>query len=153
MRLQIAYISPRRELKSGAAQSLLADYVQRATRFMPVGVEAFRSEEVLLDAVTRRAGRVPPHLVLLDSRGRAFTSLQIAEYLGRQRDAGGQEILLAIGPPDGWSARARERAGLLLSLGAITLPHELALVVLAEQIYRALTILAGHPYHSGHEIT
>ncbi len=58
--------------------------------------------------------------------------------------------MLAIGPADGWSTAARARAGLLLSFGAITLPHELARVVLAEQIYRALTILAGHPYHSGH---
>jgi 23S rRNA (pseudouridine1915-N3)-methyltransferase len=58
--------------------------------------------------------------------------------------------VLAIGPADGWSDAARARAGLLLSFGSITLPHQLARVVLAEQIYRALTILAGHPYHSGH---
>jgi len=55
-----------------------------------------------------------------------------------------------VGPADGWSAEARNRAQLLLSLGAMTLPHELARVVLAEQVYRACTILAGHPYHSGH---
>lgn len=153
MRLQIAFVSPRRELKSAAAQSLLSDYVQRAARYMPVTLEAFRSEETLLDGLTRRSGRTPPHLILLDSRGRALTSPQIAEHLGRERDAGVQEAVLAIGPPDGWSSGARQRAALLLSLGAITLPHELALVVLGEQVYRALTILAGHPYHSGHEIT
>ena len=61
-----------------------------------------------------------------------------------------EHIVLAIGPADGWSAPARARASLLLSFGPITLPHELARVVLAEQLYRALTILAGHPYHSGH---
>jgi len=59
-------------------------------------------------------------------------------------------VLFAVGPADGWSAEARNRAQLLLSLGAMTLPHELARVVLAEQVYRACTILAGHPYHSGH---
>jgi 23S rRNA (pseudouridine1915-N3)-methyltransferase len=58
--------------------------------------------------------------------------------------------VLAIGPADGWSAEARQRADLLLSLGRMTLPHQLARVVLAEQVYRAFTILAGHPYHSGH---
>ena len=58
--------------------------------------------------------------------------------------------MLAIGPPDGWSTAAHSSAKLLLSLGAMTLPHELALVILAEQTYRALTILAGFPYHSGH---
>lgn len=152
MRLQIAYISPRRELKSGAAQLLVDDYVQRAARYMPVAAQAFRSEEALLDSNARNSGRSAPHVILLDSRGRALTSPEFAEYLGRQRDRGTQEIMLAIGPVDGWSPAARTRASLLLSLGAMTLPHELALAVLAEQVYRALTILAGHPYHSSHEI-
>ncbi len=70
--------------------------------------------------------------------------------MGRLRDNGTQTLVLAIGPADGWSDGARARASLLLSFGAITLPHELARAVLAEQIYRALTILAGHPYHCGH---
>ena len=58
--------------------------------------------------------------------------------------------VFAIGPADGWSSVARQRANLLFSLGRITLPHQLARVVLAEQVYRAFTILSGHPYHSGH---
>lgn len=58
--------------------------------------------------------------------------------------------VLAIGPADGWSPEARVRADLVVSFGPMTLPHSLARVVLAEQVYRALTILAGHPYHSGH---
>ena len=58
-------------------------------------------------------------------------------------------LVLGIGPADGWSA-ALKRADLSLAFGRITLPHELAAVVAAEQIYRALTILAGHPYHTGH---
>ena len=75
---------------------------------------------------------------------------EFAERLGYLRDNGTQHLVLAIGPADGWSAAARQRANLLLSLGRMTLPHQLARVVLAEQVYRALTILAGHPYHSGH---
>lgn len=120
---------------------------------MPVTVEPFRSEEILFDSLARRVARMPPRLVLLDSRGRSLTSVQFSGWMGRQRDSGTQDLVLAVGPPDGWSPANRTRADLLLSLGAMTLPHELALVVLAEQVYRALTILAGHPYHSGHEIT
>ena len=86
-------------------------------------------------------------IVLLDERGRAMTSQQFAAWLGRERDEGRQRIVFAIGPADGWPAESKKHAGLLLSLGAMTMAHELARVVLCEQLYRALTILAGHPYH------
>ena len=152
MRLQIAYVGPRRDrLKSPAAHELVQDYVARAARFMPTVLQSFRSEEELLAASARQVGRAAAFLVLLDSRVPQFSSQQFAETLRDLRDGGTQEILLAIGPPDGWSANARTSARLLLSLGAMTLPHELALVVLSEQTYRALTILAGFPYHSGHQ--
>ena len=152
MRLQLAYITPRGDrLKSGPAQSLVQDFVQRATRYIPTSLQAFRTEQDLLSSASRRSGRTPPLLVLLDSRGRSLTSVQFADFLGQQRDTGTQDLTLAIGPADGWSPEARKEAHLLLSLGPMTLPHELALVVLAEQTYRALTILAGHPYHSGHD--
>lgn len=151
MELQIAYISPRQGLKSSGAKALVEEYLRRSQRFLRVACVCYRSEAALLEVAARRVGRSAPLLALLDSRGRMLTSPQIAEYVGIQRDSGVQEMVLAIGPPDGWSAGAREQARLLLSLGAITLPHELALAVLSEQIYRALTILAGHPYHAGHE--
>ena len=81
----------------------------------------------------------------------SFRSEQaLFQWLGRQRDDGAQQIVFAIGPADGWSEDARKRATLLLSLGSFTLAHALARLVLAEQIYRACTILTGHPYHSGH---
>ena len=130
---------------------LVEEYLRRSQRFAKVLLTSHRSEPALLETAARQRGRSSPVLVLLDNRGRSLSSPQIAEYLGTQRDAGVQEILLAIGPPDGWSAIAREQARIMLSLGAITLPHELALAVLSEQVYRALTILAGHPYHGGHE--
>jgi 23S rRNA (pseudouridine1915-N3)-methyltransferase len=88
--------------------------------------------------------------VLLDSRGTAFSSEELAAWLGTRRDSGQQMIVFAIGPPSGWSERAPKQAQTLLSLGRITLAHELARLVLAEQLYRAFTILAGHPYHTGH---
>ncbi|HLI75761.1 MAG TPA: 23S rRNA (pseudouridine(1915)-N(3))-methyltransferase RlmH [Acidobacteriaceae bacterium] len=151
MRIEIAYVTPRRgRLKSAPAQALLEDFRTRAARYTPVQTAAYDTEAALLASVEKAAARSPVPLILLDSRGEALTSETIAQRLGRLRDAGTQQVTMAIGPADGWSAAALGRASFRLSFGAITLPHELALVVLAEQVYRALAILAGHPYHSGH---
>lgn len=111
---------------------------------------AFRDEQSLLTSVTKQRSRTPAWLVLLDSRGQTFSSEELARWLGARRDAGQQSIIFAVGPADGWSEYARTQAQSTLSFGPMTLPHELARLVLAEQIYRAFTILAGHPYHSGH---
>ena len=88
--------------------------------------------------------------MLLDSRGEALSSEELAAWLGARRDSGQQTIVFAIGPASGWSGGAQRQAQTVLSLGPMTLPHELARLVLAEQLYRAFTILAGHPYHTGH---
>ncbi len=154
MQYLLAHITPRRgKLKSGPAQELLDEYVKRAGRFAPVEVKAFETEAALLGAVASGAARTSPVLMLLDSRGTSLTSEAFAAQLGRLGDAGTQRLTLAIGPADGWATVSPATRGpgvQFLSLGAMTLPHELALVVLAEQVYRALTILAGHPYHGGH---
>jgi len=151
VKISLATISPTRShAKSDAAAALAADYLARASRYLPCAPQTHPSESALLTWLDRQTARTAPVLILLDSRGKQLTSEDFAAHLGRLRDSGSQSVVLAIGPPDGWSAAARTRASLILSLGAITLPHELARAVLAEQIYRALTILAGHPYHSGH---
>ena len=151
MKITLTAIVPRRNrTKSDPTDRLLADYVERSTRYAPCDSQLFESEAALLEWLDRQSGRTPAHVVLLDSRGQLFSSEEFAQQLGRLRDGGTQRLVLAIGPADGWSADARQRANLLFSLGRITLPHQLARVVLAEQVYRALTILAGHPYHSGH---
>lgn len=103
-----------------------------------------------MDWTLRKSGRTPATPVLLDSRGRTLSSEAFAAWVGKRRDQGAQHLVFAIGPASGWSDEARARAQLLLSLGPMTLAHALARVVLAEQIYRAFTILAGHPYHCGH---
>ena len=92
---------------------------------------------------------VPPGaaLVALDERGRDLTSEALAGQLGRWRDEGARAAAFLIGGPDGLGAAARERAALVLSLGRMTWPHMLVRAMLAEQLYRATTILAGHPYH------
>ncbi|HEX9199581.1 MAG TPA: 23S rRNA (pseudouridine(1915)-N(3))-methyltransferase RlmH [Acidobacteriaceae bacterium] len=154
MKLFLASISPTRaRAKSDAAATLAAGYLARATRYLPCESQTHTSEAALLaslDRSARQSTRTARVLILLDSRGKQLSSEEFAAHLGRLRDSGTQSVVLAIGPADGWSPAARARASLILSFGPITLPHELARAVLAEQIYRALTILAGHPYHSGH---
>jgi 23S rRNA (pseudouridine1915-N3)-methyltransferase len=86
-------------------------------------------------------------LIALDVRGKGLTSEAIASLLAEKRDAGAKTAGLIIGGPDGLSDAALGAAQVRLSLGAITLPHGLARIILAEQLYRAATILSGHPYH------
>jgi 23S rRNA (pseudouridine1915-N3)-methyltransferase len=149
MKITLTSIAPRRT-STEATDRLLADYIKRAGRYLPCDSQTFESESALLEWLDRNPGRAPAWAILLDSRGQQLSSDEFAHRLGTLRDAGTQRLVLAIGPADGWSPAATQRANLLFSLGRITLPHQLARVVLAEQLYRALTILAGHPYHSGH---
>ena len=154
MKILLTAIVPRAaRAKSEAADRLVEEYVARASRYVPCEGQSFETEAAWLEWLERQdrqAGRTPAFMVLLDSRGQMLSSEEFAAQLGRLRDQGTQRVVLAIGPADGWSARAEARADQVFSLGRITLPHTLARAVLAEQVYRALTILAGHPYHSGH---
>lgn len=164
MRVLIAAVAERRGREG--LNDLMVEYLTRLRPYAAVEAKTFRSEAALFAAAERLGARTPPVVVLLDSRGKMFTSEEFAAWVGRQRDSGTQNLVFAIGPADGWSSETLESPGLgkvhsasqkatagramLLSLGRITLPHELARVVLAEQLYRAFTILAGHPYHGGH---
>jgi 23S rRNA (pseudouridine1915-N3)-methyltransferase len=87
--------------------------------------------------------------IALDENGRELTSEAFARYLREQRQAGVSCLAFLIGGPDGHGAEALARADLKLSLGKMTLPHMLVRVILVEQLYRAATILTGHPYHRG----
>src|SRR5665213_2721651 len=158
MEIRIVTVGARAARKHAPAEEMLATYCERIARQCRCEKENFPSEEKFFIATERGPGHakaaILPALVLLDSRGRTFSSEQFAEWLRRERDRGTQRLIFAVGPANGWSEAARSRvksgAGLLLSLGPMTLPHELAAVVLAEQIYRAFTIIEGHPYHLGH---
>ena len=86
-------------------------------------------------------------LVLLDERGSALTSAQWADDIGKSRDGGAPTYALAVGGPDGFDPSLREKAHRIVSFGAMTWPHQLVRVMAAEQLYRSLSILAGHPYH------
>jgi 23S rRNA (pseudouridine1915-N3)-methyltransferase len=152
LKVQIASVTLRKTGKNDLCEALVRDYVARATRFSSLGVTGvecvgFPTEAALLEAAGRKPAAV---LVLLDSTGKDLTSSGFAQLMGKLRDSSTQRMVLAIGPADGWSALGRGQASRMVSFGKMTLPHELARVILAEQVYRAMTILAGHPYHSGH---
>ena len=98
-------------------------------------------------AALLKAVRDADAVIVLDERGKHLTSQDFAQTLARLRDAGSKAAGIIIGGPDGVSQAVRDAARLQLALGAMTLPHALARVVLAEQLYRAATILSGHPYH------
>jgi 23S rRNA (pseudouridine1915-N3)-methyltransferase len=89
----------------------------------------------------------PSREVLLDERGRQLSSEEFAALLGRWRDEGVREARFLLGAADGHGAPARDKADLLLGFGAMTWPHLLARALLMEQLWRATSILAGHPYH------
>jgi 23S rRNA (pseudouridine1915-N3)-methyltransferase len=149
MKILLSTISPRRSGPSGPAADLLELYLSRATRFIPCAQRNFLSEADLL-IYANEVTRTRPALLLTDSQGQQLTSVEIAAVIGSLQDKGIQHLVLAVGPADGWSSAALSRADKTIAFGRITLPHELAAVVAAEQLYRALTIRAGHPYHSGH---
>jgi len=149
MQIVLAHIGPKSSSRDPFDQ-LVSMYLERCAPFARFQEQSFRTEDALFEWLDRQQRRSPAVTVLLDSRGRQMTSESFAEWLGKQRDTSAQQIVSSIGPPRGWSDSARKKATLLLSLGTMTLAHALARLVLAEQIYRAFTILAGHPYHSGH---
>lgn len=147
MRLTLSAITSRR--KTRLLEDALEEFTSRLSHYASTGQENFASEAALV-ASLQKSGRASAKLILLDARGRTLSSEELAAWIGWERDTGAQRLHFAIGPADGWSKESRERADLLLSFGPMTFPHELARVMLAEQLYRAFTILAGHPYHGGH---
>jgi 23S rRNA (pseudouridine1915-N3)-methyltransferase len=147
MRLTLSAITSRK--KTRLLEDALAEFTSRLGHYATVDQDQFASEAALGKAL-QKSGRVPARLILLDARGRTMSSEDLAAWIGRERDTGTQHLHFAIGPADGWSKTSSDRADLLLSFGPMTFPHELARVMLAEQLYRAFTILAGHPYHGGH---
>src|SRR5580692_3837289 len=144
--------------KEPAIQSLTDEYLKRISRYVPVEGLALRDEAALLQMCGRAplaktsitTNAVKSTLVLMDSRGKQFSSEEFARFLGDYRDRNPLPLVFAIGPADGFSETALGAAQQTMSLGKMTLAHELARVVLLEQVYRAFTILQGHPYHSGH---
>ena len=147
MKLKITWIG---KTKNPSIQTLTDEYLERLRHYAEIEHAALKDESALLKLCREGTRPVRFALVLVDGRGRELSSEQFAHWLREYRDRNSLPLLFAVGAADGFSEEARKAATLVLSLGKMTLAHELARVVLLEQIYRAFTILAGHPYHLGH---
>jgi 23S rRNA (pseudouridine1915-N3)-methyltransferase len=153
VKIKIAWIG---KTKEPAIQSLTDEYLKRISRYAQVEGLAVRDEAALLEMCGRTPGKAKKAspgkstLVVMDSRGKQFSSEEFARFLGEYQDRDPLPLVFAVGPADGFSEAARGAAKHTVSMGTMTLAHELARVVLLEQVYRAFTILKGHPYHSGH---
>lgn len=123
--------------------ALLSDIVEVESR-RQADDPARRDDEARLLLEKVPAGAT---LLVLDERGRQLDSLAFAEQIGKWRDQGVRDLAILIGGADGHGAAVSERADMKLALGTMTWPHMLVRVMIAEQVYRASTILAGHPYH------
>jgi 23S rRNA (pseudouridine1915-N3)-methyltransferase len=158
VRLHILCVGHARGTSEGA---LTDDFVGRAIKTgRNLGIADVAVEEVsvskaretpkrMQEEAERLAARVPDgaQVMLLDARGKGMTSEDFAEMIGALRDAGTKHLVFVIGGPDGLGKLPGIKSGRSLAFGPQTWPHLMARAMLSEQLYRALTILAGHPYH------
>jgi 23S rRNA (pseudouridine1915-N3)-methyltransferase len=140
LKIKIAWIG---KTKEPAIDSLSAEYLKRLSR----DAEGLTVKD---EAALLRLAHNKHRLVLLDSRGKHFTSEEFAEFIREHLEKNALPLVFAIGAANGFTDETRKAASTVISLGKITMPHELARVVLIEQVYRAFTILNRHPYHLGH---
>ena len=148
-------------MKSGPERELLDRYIDRAGKAgRAIGI----TDISIIETAESRAGNTATRrdeeaaalmanlqpaacLICLDERGRDQTSAELSQIIQARLDDGTPEIAFAIGGPDGHGEEIRNKAALVLRFGKSTWPHQLVRVMTAEQIYRAITILTGHPYH------
>jgi 23S rRNA (pseudouridine1915-N3)-methyltransferase len=123
--------------------SALDDYVKRISRSCEIEIVEARDAAAMLKRLDSNRAAVS---VLLDAGGKVYDSAAFAKWLAEQRDRGIREVIFVCGDADGFPDSLRERVKQKLSLSAMTYSHELARVMLAEQIYRAFAILSGSPY-------
>jgi 23S rRNA (pseudouridine1915-N3)-methyltransferase len=141
MKIRLVMLGKTRRME---VRALVDDYVARIARFAEVEVTELREDS----AAALRKLTVDPAatVVLLDDAGKQQTSAQFAKWLREARDRGTREIVFLCGAAAGFPEALRRRATQKLSLSSLTFSHELARAMLAEQLYRAFAILAGHPY-------
>ena len=125
------------------ARAMVNDYVQRIQHYAEIEISELRDSGPALRKLKIDSAAT---VVLLDAAGKQLTSQQFARWLGDLRDRGARELVFLCGDAEGFPTELRASAKQKISLSTFTMPHEFARVILAEQIYRAFAILAGHPY-------
>ena len=145
MKIKVAWIG---KTKETAIQALTDEYLKRIGHYAPVEGIALKDEAALRKLCGSQ--RMSQIAVLLNLRGREFYSEEFAEFIEHQQMRSSLPLLFAVGPASGFSEATLDCANMLMSLGRMTYAHEIARVVLLEQIYRAFTIIKRHPYHLGH---
>jgi 23S rRNA (pseudouridine1915-N3)-methyltransferase len=148
VKIKVAWVG---KTKDSAIAALTEEYLKRISRFVSIEGIAVRDEMDLrskFGSAKKQSGKST--LVLMDARGKEYSSEQFAKFLGDYQDRNPLPLVFGVGGADGFTSESCSAAQHVISLGKMTLAHELARIVLLEQIYRAFTILKGHPYHSGH---
>jgi 23S rRNA (pseudouridine1915-N3)-methyltransferase len=140
MKIRIVVLGKTRRAE---CRAMIDDYLARVKRYAEVELDEVREESAELKRMNFAPGAT---VVLLDAAGKQYTSSEFARWLAAQRDRSVREIVFLCGGAEGFPEGLRKKATAKLSLASLTMPHELARVVLAEQIYRGFAILAGHPY-------
>lgn len=130
--------------KSPHCEALVTDYMQRLSHYFEGGVRLFKSEEKVLAALD-----AADYFLACDERGKTYTSRDFAAFIEKRRDSGVRRLIVFVGDATGLTPKIKARANALWSFSPQTFPHELALVVAAEQLYRAATISRGEKYHYG----
>jgi len=153
MRINFLWIGKTKDRNCAA---LVNEYVERIRRLAPIDLCELKDAAGSVDekrVIALESAKLLSSLerhdfvVLLDEEGRQFSSTELAELIGRQQQNGSKHLTFVIGGFAGVNKQVKERADLKMSLSRMTLTHELSRVILAEQIYRALTLLGGLPYH------
>lgn len=148
-------------LKAGAHQELFSSYLERLLKIGPAqGISTTRLIEIAesrarapqqrsVEESEKILAEVPPgsFLITLDARGKNIESTELAQRLFSEKCAGRARCVFALGGADGHASALLDRSDFTLAFGKMTWPHQLARIMLVEQLYRSLTIMAGHPYH------
>ncbi len=147
-------------MKAGPERELFQRYAQRIGELRHLGLQGLEVKEIPESRARAVAARVSEEgaallaalpegatFAVFDERGEAASSANFSGFIERERDRGRASLWFAIGGAEGLDAALRGRAAVTYSFGRMTLPHQLVRILAAEQVYRAMTILAGHPYH------
>lgn len=140
MKIQLVMLGKTRRAE---CRTMLDDYVARIRRYAEVDLQELREDSAALKKLEFPSGAT---IVLLDAAGKQHTSAEFAKWLARERDRGIRDVIFLCGGAEGFPETLRARVNAKISLSSLTMPHELARVILAEQVYRGFAILAGHPY-------